>query len=388
VDHTTSVNTINMVACGSVSSLSPFALFQPTIIPTTTSISAPSIKYGTQATVAVSVSSSGGVVMGNVALTVDSGTPSSMPLSGGSATFNLGVLSAGNHSLAASFAAQGAFAASGASGTIAVSQATPTITWANPAPITYGTALSGTQLNASASVAGTFTYNPAAGTVLTAGNHALSVKFNPTDSIDYTPVAASVTLQVNQATPTIKWPNPAPIAYGTALSGTQLNATASVPGTFVYTPPAGTVLSAGSQTLSVIFAPTDSTDYTKATATVTLQVVCGLLINLSASSVPVGGTVTVTANVISCSSTTQTLVVSFLLSGPSQPNTCNSTKSVMFTTPPFPLAPKSSQTVSFPFKVPSGVCPGTYSITATTHANSATGPVLNTSTATLTITAH
>jgi hypothetical protein len=55
---------------------------------------------------------------------------------------------------------------------------------------------------------------------------------------------------------------------------------------------------------------------------------------------------------------------------------------------PFTLAPKTSRTVSFPFKVPTGVCPGTYSITATTHANSATGTVLNTSTATLTITAH
>jgi hypothetical protein len=237
-------------------------------------------------------------------------------------------------------------------------------------------------------VLGAFTYAPAAGTVLNAGSQTLSVKFNPTDSIDYTPVAATVTLQVNQTTPTIKWPNPAPITYGTPLSSVQLNATASVSGTLVYTPRAGTVLGAGSQTLSVIFAPTDSTDYTKATAGVTLQVVCGILINLSSSSVPVGGTITVTANVISCSSTTQTLVVSFLLSGPSQPNTCNSTKSVMFTTPPFPLAPKTSQTVSFPFKVPSGVCPGTYSITATTHANSATGTVLNTSTATLTVTAH
>jgi hypothetical protein len=136
----------------------------------------------------------------------------------------------------------------------------------------------------------------------------------------------------------------------------------------------------------VIFAPTDSTNYTKATTSVTLQVVCGVLVNLSSSSVPVGGTVTVTANVISCSSTTQTVVVQFLLSGPSQPNTCSTTKSVMYTTQPFTLAPKTSQTISFPFKVPSGVCPGTYSITATTYANSATGQTLNTSKASLAIT--
>jgi hypothetical protein len=43
--------------------------------------------------------------------------------------------------------------------TITVNKATPVITWANPADITYGTALSATQLNAtSGGVAGTFTY--------------------------------------------------------------------------------------------------------------------------------------------------------------------------------------------------------------------------------------
>jgi hypothetical protein len=72
--------------------------------------------------------------------------------------------------------------------------------------------------------------------------------------------------------PTITWPTPVPIAYGTPLSGTQLDASANVAGTFVYTPPAGTVLGAGSQTLSVLFTPTDTVDYTTATANVVLVV--------------------------------------------------------------------------------------------------------------------
>jgi len=55
-----------------------------------------------------------------------------------------------------------------------------------------------------------------------------------------------------------------------ALSGTQLNATASVAGSLVYTPAAGTVLGAGSQTLSVSFTPTDTTNYTGATGSVNL----------------------------------------------------------------------------------------------------------------------
>jgi hypothetical protein len=44
------------------------------------------------------------------------------------------------------------------------------------------------------------------------------------------------------STPTITWNTPASITYGTALSSTQLNATASVPGTFAYSPAAGSIL--------------------------------------------------------------------------------------------------------------------------------------------------
>jgi len=45
-----------------------------------------------------------------------------------------------------------------------------------------------------------------------------------------------------------------------------------VAGTFVYTPVSGTVLTAGAQTLSVTLTPTDTTDYTTATTTVSLTV--------------------------------------------------------------------------------------------------------------------
>src|SRR5206468_4122634 len=48
--------------------------------------------------------------------------------------------------------------------TLTVNQGTPSITWATPAAITYGTALSAAQLDASSPVAGTFKYSPAAGT--------------------------------------------------------------------------------------------------------------------------------------------------------------------------------------------------------------------------------
>ena len=70
----------------------------------------------------------------------------------------------------------------------------------------------------------------------------------------------------------ITWPAPAAISYGTALSATQLNATASVPGTFVYTPSAGHVLAPGRYTLSVSFTPSDTEKYATAQAAVVLEV--------------------------------------------------------------------------------------------------------------------
>ncbi len=149
---------------------------------------------------------------------------------------------------------------------------TPTITWATPAAITYGTALSGTQLDATASAPGTFVYNPAAGATPNAGTQTLSVTFTPTDTTTYTTATASVKLVVNQATPTVTWPTPADIIAGAALTSTQLDATASVPGTFVYNPAAGTILAQGTQSLFVSFTPTDATDYASVTTSVKLIV--------------------------------------------------------------------------------------------------------------------
>ena len=74
-------------------------------------------------------------------------------------------------------------------------------------------------------------------------------------------------------TPTITWATPAAIVYGTALSySAQLDATANVDGTFVYSPAAGTVEPVGNNTLSVTFTPNDTKDYTNATDTVSLTV--------------------------------------------------------------------------------------------------------------------
>jgi hypothetical protein len=149
---------------------------------------------------------------------------------------------------------------------------TPVITWPTPSPISYGTPLSATQLDATADVPGAFTYSPVLGTQLPLGTQTLKVTFTPNDTTLYTTATAQVSLLVNQTRPVVTWPTPSPITYGTALSASQLDASTTVAGTFAYSPALNSVLSAGSQTLAVTFTPTDTVDYGAATAQVTLVV--------------------------------------------------------------------------------------------------------------------
>jgi hypothetical protein len=219
-----------------------------------------------------------------------------------------------------------------------VLESTPLLTWPAPTAITYGTPLSASQLNATASVPGTFVYSPANGTVLNAGSNLLSAVFSPTDSVHYTSATGAVglivlpapltataqnatraygqpnpplsvglvgvtngdnitasatcsaifssppglypivpvlvdpanrqtnyqvtlmngSLAVTQALVVLTWTNPSPVVYGTPLNSAQLSASASTPGSFLYTPASGAVLPAGTNSLSVVFTPTDS----------------------------------------------------------------------------------------------------------------------------------
>jgi hypothetical protein len=70
----------------------------------------------------------------------------------------------------------------------------------------------------------------------------------------------------------VTWTNPGSITQGTALSGLQLDATASVPGSFAYTPGPGAVLPAGTNLLAAVFTPDDTLDYLGTTNTVQLVV--------------------------------------------------------------------------------------------------------------------
>ncbi|MGB7985770.1 MAG: MBG domain-containing protein [Terracidiphilus sp.] len=114
---------------------------------------------------------------------------------------------------------------------------------------------------------------------IAAGSGSLTI--TPTSTQTYTlnstnaygrTISTPLTVTVNKTTPSITWPAPASISYGTPLSAAQLNATSTVAGSFAYSPSAGTVPNAGFNTVSVTFTPTDGIDYNTASGSVNLTV--------------------------------------------------------------------------------------------------------------------
>ena len=152
---------------------------------------------------------------------------------------------------------------------VTVEPAEPTLSW-NPAPLTYGSAATAAQENASANVAGQFVYPNMSG--LPVGENEVTAKFISGDP-NFADGEVSAILKVTKATPEIRWATPAPINYGTLLSDEQLNASANVDGTFKYTPAAGTELDIGTYTLIAEFTPKDTANYTTAKASVELEVI-------------------------------------------------------------------------------------------------------------------
>ena len=89
----------------------------------------------------------------------------------------------------------------------------------------------------------------------------------------------------------------------------------------------------------------------------------------------------VTASVMDCLPAAQNVSVKFTLSGPLGRN-CANDSTVMFTTPNFTIRAGASNSISFPFLIPGGVCAGTYTISTTTIQS---GTPVDTSTTTLTV---
>ncbi|HEY1214624.1 MAG TPA: Ig-like domain repeat protein, partial [Bryobacteraceae bacterium] len=340
----------------------------PTLAVTQASPVSPGTSIGSSTTLKATATTAYGTPNGVVVFYDGATQIASALLTNGIATASVTFSTTGNHSITATYQGDNNFNAITSPVFIeAVGKGIPTITWPTPAAITYGTALSATQLNATTTVAGSFAYTPAASTILNAGSQTLSTTFTPTDTVNYNGANGSTTLVVNKATPSatvtqtssatpsvgtsvtlqatiavgygiptgtvtfydgttsigtrtltsgsaalttsfstagthlitviyagdtnfnsatsspfseavakvtpsITWATPPAITYGIALSATQLNATSSVAGAFAYSPAAGAVLNAGSQTLSTTFTPIDTANYNNASGSTTLVV--------------------------------------------------------------------------------------------------------------------
>jgi hypothetical protein len=175
--------------------------------------------------------------------------------------------------LHASQAANGNYTAGTQNASFTVAKATPTVTWTTPSAIAYGTALSATQLNASAGgVAGAMVYSPASGAILAVGSQTLSVTFTPTDTADYNSAAQTVVLTVNKSAVSVTGSSSIPVAtYGdnvtitftftgggvTPTGTTTIKDGATVLGTVSLTSGAATMssstLSAGVHTVTAVY---------------------------------------------------------------------------------------------------------------------------------------
>ena len=85
-----------------------------------------------------------------------------------------------------------------------------------------------------------------------AGTYVVTARF--AGSANYVAASGSGTVTIGKAAPTVTWPAPSSIVYGTPLGTAQLSASASVAGSFAYSPGFNTVLAAGSgRALSATF---------------------------------------------------------------------------------------------------------------------------------------
>jgi len=252
---------------------------------TTTVVTPASAVYSPSAqsvTLNATVISTSTVTGGTVTFTVASGattigSPVSVPVTNGAASAGYTIPAdtpVGSYTVIATYSGDATLPASSGSTALSIIAAATSLTWPQPAAITYGTALSGTQLNAATLVPGTFTYSPASGTVLNAGTHTLSVTFTPA-SANYLPSTGLVSLTVNKAQPIVS------LVGGTfTYDGAAHPATVSVKGvlnedlapvTLAYVPGgASAPVDAGTYAVTASYAGDGNYNPVSGTATITI----------------------------------------------------------------------------------------------------------------------
>ncbi|HZP83921.1 MAG TPA: Ig-like domain-containing protein, partial [Chthonomonadaceae bacterium] len=252
----------------------------PTIVSTSLLVNSATGTYGGTVNLQATLTAGGSGVSGKSISFTLNGTSvgSSTTNSSGVATLSgvsLTGINAGSYltGVGASFSGDSGYNPSSATNTLTVSKADATIV-VTPYNVTYD----GNPHTATGTATGVGGVDLSAGLTLTGTTHTNAGDY-PTDAwsfaggTNYNDASGTVHDHIAKADATIAWSNPADITYGTALSAIQLNATASVPGSFVYTPTAGTVLNAGNgQTLHVDFTPSDTTNFNGTSKDVTINV--------------------------------------------------------------------------------------------------------------------
>jgi hypothetical protein len=166
-----------------------------------------------------------------------------------------------------------------------VQQSTQTITFTPPtSPITYAPGLtvslsatgggSGNAVVFSVDATSTGKGTVSGNTLTVTGAGKLVIDANQAGNSNYYAAnQVQATVVVNQAAPTVSaWPTASAITSGQTLaSSTLAGGTASVPGAFAWVTPT-TVPATGTASESVIFTPTDATDYTAVSADVSVIV--------------------------------------------------------------------------------------------------------------------
>ena len=250
-----------------------------------------SVAYGTAVTLTATLSSAITSIPATGAVTFSDGatTLGSCTLAGDTCSINTSAVPAGTYTITAMYGGDANFAAASGTASQTVTQVTPSVlAKTSNGSAVYGTSVTFTAKLSPAAATGTVSFSAGAvslgsctlasgscsvaSSTLTAGSGQTIVSTYSGDA-NFATASGSVSQTITQAMPTVTWSTPAPIAYGTALSATQLDAVLSVSGGCIYSPSAGTVLSVGAQKLTANCAPADTTDYaTPASATVQLTV--------------------------------------------------------------------------------------------------------------------
>ena len=247
------------------------------IVNTSLTINAPAIMYGNTAQITVSVSPASGSapVTGNVTLSVDGNSLAPQALNAGTYTFSVPGLTGGSHPLSASYVAQGNFGASNATSSELVNPTAPTVTFTGAPPTAAYQATFTVAATTNASTTPVIVASGACSNVgvvitMTSGTGTCSLSATWAGDSNYSGASATQFTTATKLTPVITWV-PAPIQLGFMLGAAQLDASANVPGSFGYTPLAGTVINTTSQMVTAFFTPMASANYNTASATVSLE---------------------------------------------------------------------------------------------------------------------